>query len=63
MDWKYIRIITISLVVTYIALHQHIFEEKQVVAFLFEHLIPVLIGLFIATLFYIHRYGLINLTK
>lgn len=61
MNWKYLRIIVISIIVTYIALHQHIFKEKAIISFIFEHLIPVIIGLFIATLFYIYRYGIKSL--
>lgn len=57
MNWKFVQIIVISLIVTYVALHQHIFREKAILSFVFEHLIPVLIGLLIATMFYIHRYG------
>lgn len=54
---KYVQIIVISLIVTYVALSQHIFKEKAVISFIFEHLTPVIIGLLIATLFYLHRYG------
>jgi hypothetical protein len=61
MELKYLQIIVISLIVTYVALSQHIFREKAVISFIFEHLTPVIIGLLIATLFYIHRYGLKNL--
>jgi len=47
----------ISMIVTYMALSQHIFREKAILSFIVEHLIPVFIGLIIATLFYIQRYG------
>ncbi len=58
---RYIQPILISLFVTYMALHQHIFHERTILQFLFEHVIPVLIGLILATLFYIHRYGMIKI--
>ena len=57
MIQKYIQIIIISLFVTYVALHQHIFKEKAILSFIFEHLLPIIIGLLFAIIFYIHRYG------
>lgn len=57
MVYRYLQITLISLLVTYFALTQHIFREKAILSFIVEHLIPIFLGLLLATGFYVYRYG------
>lgn len=56
MGILFIRTILISLMIAYLAISHHIFEERAVFSFVMEHVFAVGIGLLIAILFYIQRY-------